>query len=70
VVRSLGFVFTGGTHYSLADRELLEPFVNRADAAAAHNFECLVLRHGPMVFDVFYKDMENPQTRLKIDWAP
>ena len=60
VVRSLGLLFTEGTHCGLTDAELLERFLSRSDDAAAHAFEGLVLRHGPMVFDVCNKVLGNP----------
>ena len=59
VVRSLGFLFEQGTHCGLSDAELLERFRSRSDDAAAHAFEGLVLRHGPMVFDVCNKVLDN-----------
>jgi RNA polymerase sigma factor (sigma-70 family) len=59
VVRSLGLLFTEGTHCGLIDTELLERFLSRPDDAAAHAFEGLVLRHGPMVFDVCHKVLGN-----------
>ena len=55
VVRSLGILFTEGTHSGLSDAELLERFLSRADGAAAHAFEGLVLRHGAMVLDVCHR---------------
>ena len=60
VVRSLGLLFTEGTHCGLTDTELLDRFLSRSDDAAAHAFEGLVLRHGPMVFDVCTKVLRNP----------
>ena len=60
VVRSLGLLFEQGTHCGLTDAELLERFLSRPDDAAAHAFEGLVLRHGPMVFEVCNKVLDNP----------
>ena len=60
VVRSLGLLFTRGPIAASADAELLERFLSRSDDAAAHAFEGLVLRHGPMVFDVCTKVLDNP----------
>ncbi len=59
VVRSLGLLFTEGTHCGLADAELLERFLAGPDEAAAHAFEGLVLRHGPMVLEVCTKVLGN-----------
>ena len=63
VVRSLGLLVNEGTHGGLADRKLLERFVSRTDSdtAAEHAFEGLVLRHGPMVFDVCRKILDGPR---------
>ena len=60
VVRSLGLLFTEGTHCGRTDAELLERFLSRSDDAAAHAFEGLVLRHGPMVLDVCTKVLRDP----------
>ena len=47
---------TGG----LADAELLERFASRDAGAAAHAFEGLLLRHGPMVLDVCRRVLGDP----------
>jgi RNA polymerase sigma factor (sigma-70 family) len=60
VVRSLGILFTEGTHCGLTDTELLERFLSRTDEMAAHAFEGLVLRHGAMVLDVCNKVLGDP----------
>ncbi len=60
VVRSLGILFTEGTHCGLTDTELLERFISRPDETAAHAFEGLVLRHGAMVLDVCNRVLGDP----------
>lgn len=52
--RSLATLFATGTSTGLSDAQLLERFADRdeLDAAAEAAFEALVLRHGPMVFDI------------------
>ena len=60
VVRSLGILFTEGTHCGLTDTELLERFLSRSDETAAHAFEGLVLRHGAMVLDVCNRVLGDP----------
>jgi DNA-directed RNA polymerase specialized sigma24 family protein len=54
-VRSLETLFKVGTHCGLSDAELLERFLSSTDEAAEFAFEGLVVRHGPMVFDVCLK---------------
>jgi RNA polymerase sigma factor (sigma-70 family) len=60
VARSLGLLFDQGTHCGLADSELLDRFLSRTDEGAAHAFEGLVLRHGPMVLDVCTRVLGDP----------
>ncbi len=60
VLRSLGLLFGEGTQCGLADAELLDRFLTGSDDAAAQAFEGLVLRHGPMVFDVCNTVLTNP----------
>src|SRR4051794_1264880 len=48
-LRSVQGLFGTGTTGGLADAQLLDRFLSRRDEAA---FEALVVRHGPMVFDV------------------
>lgn len=52
--RSLATLFATGTSTGLSDAQLLERFAARDEngGAAEAAFEALVLRHGPMVFDV------------------
>ena len=52
VVRQIGSLFDGGSVAGLSDRQLLERFVARRDAAAETAFAALVARHGPMVLHV------------------
>ncbi len=49
VVRQIGSLFEGGSVSGLSDRQLLERFVSRRDAAGEAAFAALVARHGPMV---------------------
>ena len=58
VIRSLRILFSEGTHCGLNDADLLHRFVDRADGSDA--FEGLVLRHGPMVFDVCLRVLGDP----------
>ena len=52
VVRQLGSLFEGGSVAGLSDRQLLERFIARRDAAGEAAFAALVARHGPMVLGV------------------
>ncbi len=52
VVRQIESLFDGGSVAGLTDRQLIERFVDRRDAAAEAAFAALVTRHGPMVLDV------------------
>ncbi len=52
VVRQLGSLFEGGSVAGLSDRQLLDRFVTRRDAAGEAAFAALVARHGPMVLGV------------------
>ena len=56
-VRYLETLFSAGTTCGLSDAQLLARFVSRHDAAAESAFESLVLRHGPMVFDICLKNL-------------
>ena len=49
VVHQLGALFEGGSAAGLSDRQLLERFNARRDAAGEAAFAALVARHGPMV---------------------
>ena len=52
VVRQIGSLFDGGSVAGLSDRQLLDRFVERRDAAGEAAFAALVARHGPMVLHV------------------
>ena len=52
VVRQIGSLFDGGTVVGLSDRQLIDRFVTRRDAAGEAAFAALVARHGPMVLHV------------------
>ena len=54
-IRSLEILFKVGTHCGLSDAELLERFLCSHGEAAEFAFEGLVMRHGPVVFDVCLK---------------
>ena len=53
-------LFDAGTAAGLSDRQLLERFAGRRDAAAEAAFEVLVLRHGPMVLRVCRNVLHDP----------
>ena len=50
--RQIGSIFDGGSVSGLTDRQLLERFIARRDAAGEAAFAALVARHGPMVLGV------------------
>ena len=52
VVRQNASLFDGGSAAGLTDRQLLERFTARRDAAAEAAFAALVTRHEPMVLDL------------------
>ncbi len=52
VIRQLGSLFDGGSVAGLSDRQLLDRFNDRRDAAGETAFAALVTRHGPMVLHV------------------
>jgi RNA polymerase sigma factor (sigma-70 family) len=52
VVRQIGSLFDGGSVTGLPDRQLLDRFVARRDAAGEAAFAALVARHGPMVLHI------------------
>jgi RNA polymerase sigma factor (sigma-70 family) len=58
-VRLLETLFSVGTSCGFSDAELLDRFVARHDDSAESAFEGLVLRHGPMVFDICRKILGN-----------
>ena len=57
--RFLETLFSAGTTCGLSDAQLVERFVARHDETAESAFESLVLRHGPMVFDIGLKILGN-----------
>ena len=59
ISRFLETLFSAGTACGLSDAQLLERFVARHDETAEAAFESLVLRHGPMVFDIGLKILGN-----------
>jgi RNA polymerase sigma factor (sigma-70 family) len=52
VVRQIEALFDGRSVAGLSDRQLLDRFTARRDAAAESAFAALVLRHGPLVLGV------------------
>src|ERR1700729_2805704 len=52
MARQLESLFEGGSAAGLSDRQLLERFNARRDAAAEAAFAAMVARHGPMVLGV------------------
>ena len=52
VVRQIEALFEGRSVAGLSDRQLLDRFTGRRDAAAESAFAALVLRHGPLVLGV------------------
>jgi DNA-directed RNA polymerase specialized sigma24 family protein len=57
--RFLETLFSAGTACGLTDVQLLERFVSHHDQTREAAFESLVLRHGPMVFDICLKILGN-----------
>ena len=51
--------FSAGAKCGLSDAQLLERFVSSSGESAESAFEALVLRHGPMVFEVCYRFLGN-----------
>ena len=49
VLCQIASLFEGGSVSGLSDRQLLDRFVERRDAAGEAAFAALVARHGPMV---------------------
>src|ERR1022692_2670265 len=49
VVRQIESLYSGGSVAGLTDRQLVDRFVARRDAAGEDAFAALVARHGPMV---------------------
>ena len=60
LLRDIHTLFDSGTAGGLTDRQLLEQFASRRDAAAEAAFEVLVLRHGPMVLRVCRNSLADP----------
>ena len=60
VLRDIQTLFDAGTASGLTDRQLLDRFANRRDAAAESAFGSLVLRHGPMVLRVCQNLLHDP----------
>ena len=52
IIRQIESIFDGGSVAGLSDRQLLERFTARRDAAGEAAFAALVARHGPMVLHV------------------
>ena len=59
VVRQLEALFEGRSVAGLSDRQLLDRFTARRDAAAESAFAALVLRHGPLVICVCTEMLHN-----------
>ncbi|AGA28063.1 RNA polymerase sigma factor [Singulisphaera acidiphila] len=57
LLRSIRTLFGEGTTGGLTDAQLLGRFLSRRDEIA---FEALVVRHGPMVFDICRNHLSNP----------
>ena len=60
VLRDIQTLFDTGTASGLTDRQLLDRFVSRRDAAGEAAFGALVLRHGPMVLRVCQNLLRDP----------
>ena len=60
LLRDIQTLFDTGTASGLTDRQLLDRFASRRDAAAEAAFEVLVLRHGPMVLRVCHNVLRDP----------
>jgi RNA polymerase sigma-70 factor (ECF subfamily) len=60
VVRDVQTLFGAGTLGGLTDGQLLERFVTRRDAGAEAAFTALVQRHGPMVWGVCRRILNDP----------
>ena len=58
-VRPLRTLLGAGATSGLSDAQLLERFVSSSGESAEAAFEALVLRHGPMVYDVCHKVLGN-----------
>ena len=61
VVSQIASLFEGGSVSGLSDRQLLDRFVERRDAASEAAFAALVARHGPMVLLVCRRLMGDHQ---------
>src|SRR3954453_3193244 len=60
VLRDVHTLFDLGILAGLSDRQLLERFAGRADAASEAAFAGLVARHGPMVLGVCRRALNDP----------
>jgi RNA polymerase sigma factor (sigma-70 family) len=60
LLRDIHTLFDSGTANGLSDRQLLERFSARRDAAAEAAFEVLVVRHGPMVLRICRNGLPDP----------
>jgi RNA polymerase sigma factor (sigma-70 family) len=60
VARQIETLFDGGSVAGLTDRQLIERFSARRDAASEIAFAALVSRHGPMVLDICHQMLGNP----------
>ncbi len=60
MARQLESLFEGGSAAGLSDRQLLERFNARRDAAGEAAFAALVARHGPMVLGVCRQILDDP----------
>jgi Sigma-70 region 2 len=57
IVESLGRLFATGTATAMGEAELLERFVSQGDPTG---FEVILQRHGPMVFRVCRRVLDDP----------
>ena len=60
VARQIETLFDGGSVAGLTDRQLIERFSARRDAASEIAFAALVSRHGPMVLDICLQLLADP----------
>lgn len=60
VARQIESLFDGASVAGLTDRQLIERFIARPDAAGEAAFAAIVNRHGPMVMDICRQVLTNP----------
>jgi RNA polymerase sigma factor (sigma-70 family) len=60
IARQIETLFDGGSVAGLTDRQLIERFTARRDAASELAFAALVSRHGPIVLDICLQLLGNP----------